>query len=145
MNQTSEDLIKTEYHGFGEDQFFSGAAFVPRVGGSHEDDGWIISFVHDERSNTSQASACYIISHAHAIFCMNDTQIQIWIWICFFHVSMLQVHIIDAQTFEGAPVAKIVLPQRVPYGFHGTFRSSVANTMTWCNSMNTKPAKKWSV
>lgn len=92
--ETSEDLIKTEYHGFGEDQFFSGAAFVPRVGGSHEDDGWIISFVHDERSNTSQ------------------------------------VHIIDAQTFEGAPVAKIVLPQRVPYGFHGTFRSSLANTMT---------------
>ncbi|EAZ08595.1 hypothetical protein OsI_30865 [Oryza sativa Indica Group] len=41
-----------------------------------------------------------------------------------------EVHIIDAQTFEGAPVAKIVLPQRVPYGFHGTFRSSVANTMT---------------
>ncbi|EAZ36971.1 hypothetical protein OsJ_21311 [Oryza sativa Japonica Group] len=41
-----------------------------------------------------------------------------------------EVHIIDAQTFEGAPVAKIVLPQRVPYGFHGTFRSSLANTMT---------------
>jgi carotenoid cleavage dioxygenase-like enzyme len=34
---------------------------------------------------------------------------------------MLQVHIIDAQRFEDAPVAKIALPRRVPYGFHGTF------------------------
>uniref|UniRef100_A0A0E0B1B2 Uncharacterized protein n=1 Tax=Oryza glumipatula TaxID=40148 RepID=A0A0E0B1B2_9ORYZ len=75
--ETSEDLIKTEYHGFGKDQFFSGAAFVPRVGGSHEDDGW--------------------------------------------------VHIIDAQTFEGPPVAKIILPQRIPYGFHGTFITSKHN------------------
>ncbi|VAI17417.1 unnamed protein product [Triticum turgidum subsp. durum] len=32
-----------------------------------------------------------------------------------------EVHIIDTQKFEGAPVAKITLPQRVPYGFHGTF------------------------
>jgi carotenoid cleavage dioxygenase-like enzyme len=34
----------------------SGAAFVPRVGGSSEDVGWIISFVHNEKTNTSQAS-----------------------------------------------------------------------------------------
>ncbi|RCV11293.1 hypothetical protein SETIT_2G174500v2 [Setaria italica] len=78
-------LIKMHYHWLGKDQFCSGAAFVPRVGGSHEDDGWIISFVHNEKTNTSQ------------------------------------VHIIDAQRFEDAPVAKITLPRRVPYGFHGTF------------------------
>lgn len=82
---SEEDLIKMEKHWLGEDQFCSGASFVPRVGGSHEDDGWIISFVHNERTNKSQ------------------------------------VHIIDTRRFEGAPVAKITLPQRVPYGFHGTF------------------------
>ncbi|XP_048548927.1 carotenoid 9,10(9',10')-cleavage dioxygenase-like isoform X1 [Triticum urartu] len=86
VHQTSaEDLIKMEIHRLSEDEFCSGASFVQRVGGSHEDDGWIISFVHNERTNTSQ------------------------------------VHIIDTQKFEGAPVAKITLPQRVPYGFHGTF------------------------
>ncbi|CAL5088922.1 unnamed protein product [Urochloa decumbens] len=78
-------LIRMQYHWLGKDQFCSGAAFVPRVGGSHEDDGWIISFVHNEKTNTSQ------------------------------------VHIIDAQRFEDAPVATITMPQRVPYGFHGTF------------------------
>ncbi|XBJ21601.1 hypothetical protein VPH35_000123 [Triticum aestivum] len=86
VDQTSaKDLIKTEIHRLGEDQFCSGSSFVPRVHGLHEDDGWIISFVHDEVTNTSQ------------------------------------VHIIDTQRFEGAPVAKITLPHRVPYGFHGTF------------------------
>ncbi|CAN6217312.1 unnamed protein product [Urochloa humidicola] len=76
---------RMQYHWLGKDQFCSGAAFVPRVGGSREDDGWIISFVHNEETNTSQ------------------------------------VHIIDAQRFEDAPVATITMPKRVPYGFHGTF------------------------
>uniref|UniRef100_A0A0E0LZR9 Uncharacterized protein n=1 Tax=Oryza punctata TaxID=4537 RepID=A0A0E0LZR9_ORYPU len=40
-----------------------------------------------------------------------------------------EVHIIDAQRFEGAPVAKIILPQRIPYGFHGTFITSKHNDM----------------
>ncbi|CAN6181933.1 unnamed protein product [Urochloa humidicola] len=77
--------IRMQYHWLGKDQFCSGAAFVPRVGGSREDDGWIISFVHNEETNTSE------------------------------------VHIIDAQRFEDAPVATITMPRRVPYGFHGTF------------------------
>jgi carotenoid cleavage dioxygenase len=34
---------------------------------------------------------------------------------------LLQVHIIDAKRFSEEPVAKITLPQRVPYGFHGNF------------------------
>ncbi|KAK1630172.1 hypothetical protein QYE76_004487 [Lolium multiflorum] len=99
---SAKDLVKMEIHRLGEDRFCSGASFVPRVGGTHEDDGWIISFVHDEKTNTSQ------------------------------------VHIIDTQRFEGAPVAKITLPQRVPYGFHGTFIHSNTN-----GRVNTKPAKNW--
>ncbi|KAI4990995.1 hypothetical protein ZWY2020_039366 [Hordeum vulgare] len=98
----AEDLIKMEIHRLSEDEFCSGASFVPRVGGSHEDDGWIISFVHNERTNTSQ------------------------------------VHIIDTQKFEGAPVAKITLPQRVPYGFHGTFVHDNIH-----GHVNTRLEKNW--
>ncbi|XP_072968384.1 carotenoid 9,10(9',10')-cleavage dioxygenase 1-like [Typha angustifolia] len=82
-----DGLIKVEQHKLGRNQFCSGATFVPRLTGSDEDDGWIISFVHDEENNTSQ------------------------------------VYIIDASKFGSDPVAKITLPQRVPYGFHGTFIS----------------------
>ena len=53
---SGSSFIRMQYHWLGKDQFCSGAAFVPRVGGSHEDDGWIISFIHNEKNNTSQAS-----------------------------------------------------------------------------------------
>ncbi|KAF8028632.1 hypothetical protein BT93_E1312 [Corymbia citriodora subsp. variegata] len=82
-----ESLIKVEYHNFEKDSFCSGSVFVPRKDGAGEDNGWIISWVHNEGTDESQ------------------------------------VHVIDAQKFEGEPVAKITLPQRVPYGFHGTFIS----------------------
>ncbi|KAE8651415.1 hypothetical protein Csa_002093 [Cucumis sativus] len=32
-----------------------------------------------------------------------------------------QVYIIDARKFSEEPIAKITLPQRVPYGYHGAF------------------------
>ncbi|XP_030530708.1 carotenoid 9,10(9',10')-cleavage dioxygenase 1-like isoform X2 [Rhodamnia argentea] len=49
-----------------------------------------------------------------------------WIvsWVHNEETDVSQVHVIDAQKFEGEPVAKITLPQRVPYGFHGTFVST---------------------
>uniref|UniRef100_A0A0D9XCG3 Uncharacterized protein n=1 Tax=Leersia perrieri TaxID=77586 RepID=A0A0D9XCG3_9ORYZ len=131
VTETSEDLIKTEYHWLGKDEFCSGAAFVPRPGGSHEDDGWIISFVHNEGSNKSQASICYyIVSCMHAIFRMNNAppNFEFRNYNFLLPGEKLYVHIIDAQRFEAAPVAKIILPQRTPYGFHGTFISS--NTIT---------------
>ncbi|KAF7001428.1 hypothetical protein CFC21_017102 [Triticum aestivum] len=86
-NKGREDLIKVKYHHLDRNQFCSGATFVPKVNGTNEDDGWIVSFVHDEGTNKSK------------------------------------VHIINAQTFEYEPIAKITLPQRVPYGFHGAFIS----------------------
>uniref|UniRef100_A0A7S2Q986 Dioxygenase n=1 Tax=Zooxanthella nutricula TaxID=1333877 RepID=A0A7S2Q986_9DINO len=32
-----------------------------------------------------------------------------------------ELRIIDARDFSGPPAARILMPQRVPYGFHGTF------------------------
>ncbi|XP_020591457.1 carotenoid 9,10(9',10')-cleavage dioxygenase 1-like [Phalaenopsis equestris] len=85
MENNGDGYIKIERHQLGANEFCSGAAFVSKKGGVQEDDGWVISFVHSEDTNTSQ------------------------------------VHIIDARNFEGEPVAKITLPKRVPYGFHGAF------------------------
>ncbi|KAI3935755.1 hypothetical protein MKX01_032939 [Papaver californicum] len=84
----SEKPVKVEYHNFGKNTYCSGAVFVSNPEhGSDEDDGWLISYVHNEDTNISQ------------------------------------VHIIDTKKFESEPVAKITLPQRVPYGFHGLFAS----------------------
>lgn len=80
-----EEPIRMEYHMFEKNTFCNGAAFVPRDGGVEEDDGLIITFVHNEDTNTSQ------------------------------------VHIIDTKNFSGETVAKIEIPFRVPYGFHGAF------------------------
>ncbi|GMJ15898.1 carotenoid cleavage dioxygenase 1, CAROTENOID CLEAVAGE DIOXYGENASE 1 [Hibiscus trionum] len=81
----NQGLKKVEYHMFEKNTFCSGAAFVPKDKAVEEDDGWVITFVHNEDSNTSQ------------------------------------VLIIEAKSFTSKPVAKITLPYRVPYGFHGAF------------------------
>ncbi|XP_029127791.1 carotenoid 9,10(9',10')-cleavage dioxygenase isoform X2 [Cajanus cajan] len=80
-----EEPIRVEYHKFESNVFCSGSAFVPKEGGLEEDDGWIITYIHNE-----------------------DTGIS-------------QVHIIDTKKFSGEAVAKITMPCRVPYGFHGAF------------------------
>ncbi|KAK7351488.1 hypothetical protein VNO77_10991 [Canavalia gladiata] len=80
-----EEPIKVECHMFEKNTFCSGTAFVPRDGGLQEDDGWIISFVHNENTNTSE------------------------------------VHIIETKKLSDKTVAKIAIPHRVPYGFHGAF------------------------
>ncbi|CAN0907179.1 Carotenoid 9,10(9',10')-cleavage dioxygenase 1 [Linum grandiflorum] len=83
-----DDQVKVEYHKLGKNTFCSGAAFVPKLdagGCCEEDDGWIITFVHNEVTDVSY------------------------------------VYIIDTKKFSSEPVAKITLPCRVPYGFHGAF------------------------
>ncbi|CAI9093524.1 OLC1v1029037C2 [Oldenlandia corymbosa var. corymbosa] len=51
-----QEVIKVEYHKFPKDTFCTGATFVPKCGGVEEDDGWIITYAHNERTNISQAS-----------------------------------------------------------------------------------------
>lgn len=53
-----DELIEVEHHKFPNNTFCSGAAFVAKRGGADEDDGWIIAYVHNEDSNTSQVNCC---------------------------------------------------------------------------------------
>ncbi|XP_055960877.1 carotenoid 9,10(9',10')-cleavage dioxygenase 1-like [Mercurialis annua] len=80
-----DEVLRVEYHKFEKNTFCTGAAFVPKVDSLEEDDGWLITFVHNEDTNVSQA------------------------------------YIVDSRNFSGEAVAKITLPCRVPYGFHGVF------------------------
>ncbi|CAL5044427.1 unnamed protein product [Urochloa decumbens] len=84
-DKENKQFISVEYHALKEKQFCSGVQFVAKENGIDEDDGWVVTYVHDEETNISQ------------------------------------VYIIDAKWFSEEPVAKITLPQRVPYGFHGNF------------------------
>jgi carotenoid cleavage dioxygenase len=61
--------------------------FVAREGGEAEDDGWLLTFVHDAAAGTAE----FVV--------------------------------IDAQDFDRGYVARVPLPQRVPYGFHGNWVS----------------------
>ncbi|KAL9167979.1 hypothetical protein ABFS82_05G131600 [Erythranthe guttata] len=82
----AEEFAKVQYHMFPENAFCTGSAFVAKNGDNvEEDDGWIVTFVHNETTDISQ------------------------------------VYIVDAKNFSSEPVAKITLPCRVPYGFHGAF------------------------
>ncbi len=64
--------------------------FVSRPDPTAEDDGWLITFVHD--AGTAGA----------------------------------ELVVLDAQDLGRGPVARVVLPQRVPYGFHGNWVSDRA-------------------
>lgn len=71
------------------------ARFVPRRNGTSEDDGWLLTYVFDESTQlTAEGEA------------KEDACSELWI--------------IDAKSMAEV-VAKIRLPQRVPYGFHGNW------------------------
>lgn len=74
-----------ETHYFGEHRYGSEAPFAPRDGATAEDDGYLVSFVTDEREGTSE------------------------------------VQILDASRISEGPVARVLLPVRVPLGFHATW------------------------
>ena len=70
--------------------------FVPRKNGISEDDGWLLSYVFDESQLGEDGE------------CRSDAKSELWV--------------IDAQTMTSV-VARIHLPQRVPYGLHGNWFS----------------------
>ena len=70
--------------------------FVPRAGGVSEDDGWILSYVFDESQLVEDGE------------CRSDAKSELWI--------------IDATNMTDV-VARVHLPQRVPYGLHGNWFS----------------------
>ncbi|MCT9928945.1 carotenoid oxygenase family protein [Planotetraspora sp. A-T 1434] len=75
---------KEEYY-YGEHRYGSEAPFAPRDGSTGEDDGYLITFVTDEREGASE------------------------------------VQILDASDLTAGPIARVLLPQRVPLGFHATW------------------------
>jgi carotenoid cleavage dioxygenase len=64
--------------------------FIGRDGATDEDDGWLVTFVHDLGAGTAE------------------------------------VVVIDAQDFDRDYVARVPLPQRVPFGFHGNWVSDTS-------------------
>ncbi|MGJ5630215.1 carotenoid oxygenase family protein [Nostoc sp. CALU 1950] len=76
---------KSQTHEFGEGRYGGEAVFAPRPGATAEDDGWLMTFVHDEDSDTSE------------------------------------LVVVNAQDVTAEPVARVIIPQRVPYGFHGAW------------------------
>jgi carotenoid cleavage dioxygenase len=79
------DLEKgaTVAHLHGRERYGGEPVFVPRQGSSVEDDGWLVTFVHDHLEERSE------------------------------------LVVVDAQNLDQPPVARVLMPQRVPYGFHG--------------------------
>lgn len=71
--------------------------FVPRDDGESEDDGWLLAYVFDESSQLAADGEP-----------KTDAKSELWI--------------IDAKSMKEV-VAKIQLPQRVPYGLHGNWIS----------------------
>lgn len=84
---------KTQTHEFGEGRYGGETVFAPRLNtttnATTEDDGWLVTFVYDENSQTSE------------------------------------LVVINAQDITSEPVARVIIPQRVPYGFHGAWISQV--------------------
>jgi carotenoid cleavage dioxygenase len=79
------DTGATDRHWFGPGRWGSEAPFAPRPNGVAEDDGYLVSFVHDENSGRSE------------------------------------VEILDATDLGAGPIGRVLLPGRVPIGFHATW------------------------
>lgn len=49
-----EEGMRFEYHNFPKNTYCTGSTFLPKVGGTEEDDGFIITYIHKEDDNISQ-------------------------------------------------------------------------------------------
>ncbi|KAI7757608.1 hypothetical protein M8C21_016499 [Ambrosia artemisiifolia] len=83
-----DETVKIKYHWLPKNNFCTGLVFVAKPEPMEEDDGWVVTFAHDEENDTS-----YVL-------------------------------VVDAKNFGEEPLAKINLPQRVPYCHHGSFFTS---------------------
>ena len=72
-------------HRHGKGRYGGEGVFVLRDGASAEDDGWIVTYVHDETNNSAE------------------------------------MVVVNAQDITAEPVARVLIPSRVPYGFHGAW------------------------
>jgi len=83
------DMITGERRVFdhGDGRAAGEPVFVGRSGSTEEDDGWLMTFVHDGNDDSAE----FVV--------------------------------IDAQDFDRGYVARVRLPQRVPFGFHGNWVS----------------------
>ena len=93
--------------------------FVPRTNGVSEDDGWILSYVFDESQLMEDDE------------CRPDAKSELWI--------------VDAKNMTDI-VARVHLPQRVPYGLHGNWFSEEdiqgQRPVEMFRSFSTKEAKQ---
>lgn len=94
--------------------FAQESRFVPRKNGSGEDDGWILTYVFNESSQLDSYGECTA-----------NAKSELWI--------------IDAMNMKDV-VARIYLPQRVPYGLHGNwFSEEQVNGQRPVNSIRSLP------
>ena len=92
INQPASALVKydlrtgrSQTHEFGPGRVPGEGVFAPASASSAEDEGWVMTYVYDQRENASD----FVV--------------------------------LDATRFSSPPVAEVRLPQRVPYGFHGSW------------------------
>jgi carotenoid cleavage dioxygenase len=78
---------QSQTYNYGAGRYGGEVVFAPRPDPTLEDDGWLVTFVYDEGTETSE------------------------------------LLVLDAQQITQEPVARVLIPQRVPYGFHGTWIS----------------------
>ncbi len=79
------DTGKSETCEFGKGRYGGEAVFAPRLNASSEDDGWLLTYIYDENTQTSE------------------------------------LVVVNAQDMSGETVARVIIPQRVPYGFHAAW------------------------
>ena len=79
------DTGKSETYEFGKGRYGGEAVFAPRLNASSEDDGWLLTYVYDTNTQTTE------------------------------------LVVVNARDLSGETVARVIIPQRVPYGFHAAW------------------------